>query len=301
MSIVASRESGWSGDLPRDEVAAWSSGETASIPFDPVRTTPSICTSIASPTKTEESTHRSVVRDTIPTPVHNALPESDQRREQWPLEEQEVPATTRGLHAATSATRQISCTLQPSVDAVAETPNRLVEDAPTDPALSRTAPVPAPTALSTSSSAPVLATSSGTVTPPMLEGKFLVVDQTAQMLQVYENGMEARVIPVSTGVRSFYTPQFSGYVGHYVPTIYGFGSFADHAWYITKGAGNIYIHGAPYTLSDGQRIYDGLEFLGWQPISHGCIRVHPADAEWPAEWNPQGVPILITPPDFRED
>lgn len=68
---------------------------------------------------------------------------------------------------------------------------------------------------------------------------------------------------------------------------------------VTAG-GNIYIHGAPYTLSDGAKAYAGLESLGVRPSSHGCIRLHPADAEWLTAWDPRGVPILITPLDLTE-
>jgi lipoprotein-anchoring transpeptidase ErfK/SrfK len=30
------------------------------------------------------------------------------------------------------------------------------------------------------------------------------------------------------------------------------------------------------------------------PVSHGCIRISPDDAEWLKSWNPVGVPIQIT-------
>lgn len=135
-----------------------------------------------------------------------------------------------------------------------------------------------------------------TVQPPTLAGKALVVDQDTQVLRVYEDGVEIRTLLVSTGVPSLYTPAFLGQVGHYVSTIYGYGGLSDNAWYIFTAGGNIYIHSAPYTLSEGMKVYEGLEFLGVQPSSHGCIRLHPSDAEWLVSWNPLGVPILITSP-----
>lgn len=158
---------------------------------------------------------------------------------------------------------------------------------------------------------PVLATPSSPFTPslpitvgvaaPTMAGKALVVDQTAQMMFVYEDGVQIRIIPVSTGVRMSYTPAFRGQVGHYVSTFYSFGTFVDHAWYLTRATGNIYIHGAPYTVVDGQKVYQGLEFLGSRSVSHGCIRVHPDDAEWLFQWNPIGVNIVVTVPDFSKD
>jgi len=137
------------------------------------------------------------------------------------------------------------------------------------------------------------------VRPPTLHGKALVVDQAAQVLRVYEDGVQVRVLPVSTGVPPDYTPAFAGRVGYYAGTIYGYGTWADHAWYVMTARGDIYIHGAPYVFSrDGEKVYQGLEFLGVRPSSHGCIRLHPADAEWLTAWDPAGVPIVITPPDL---
>jgi lipoprotein-anchoring transpeptidase ErfK/SrfK len=137
--------------------------------------------------------------------------------------------------------------------------------------------------------------------PPVSRGKALVVDQARQTLYVYEDGVLIRALPVSTGVPHYYTPSFVGPVGYYVDSLYGYGGWADHAWYITKARGNIYIHSVPYIISDnGEKIYQGLEFLGIRPSSHGCIRLHPDDAEWLKEWDPEGVPIVITPLDFNQ-
>ncbi|MBN2393566.1 MAG: L,D-transpeptidase [Anaerolineae bacterium] len=160
---------------------------------------------------------------------------------------------------------------------------------------------PRPTATPTPtpvSAPPTVSPAERITTPPTSKGKALVVDQTEQVLRVYEDGVEIRTLPVSTGVRMSYTPPFEGYVGHYVRTMYGFGSLVDHAWYLTKATGNIYIHGTPYTKVEGAKVYEGLEFLGVKPSSHGCIRLHPDDAEWLFTWGPEGVPIRVTPPDF---
>lgn len=139
------------------------------------------------------------------------------------------------------------------------------------------------------------------VQPPALVGKALVVDQGTQMLHIYEDGVEIRAMPASTGVPPLYTPAFLGHIGQYASTIYGYGERADDAWYVFTAGGDIYIHGAPYTLSDGTKVYAGLESLGARPSSHGCIRLHPADAEWLTMWDPRGVPILITPLDLSRE
>lgn len=134
-----------------------------------------------------------------------------------------------------------------------------------------------------------------------LAGKALVVDQVAQLMHVYEDGVEIRTLPVSTGVPPLYTPAFHGRVGRYATTIYSHGQWADNAWYVLTAGGNIYIHSSPYRVVEGTRVYQGLEFLGVQPSSHGCIRLHPADAEWLTAWNPEGVLIVIRPPDLTRE
>jgi len=140
-----------------------------------------------------------------------------------------------------------------------------------------------------------------TTWPPSLEGKALVIDQDAQVLRVYEDGVEVRALPASTGIPPLHTPAFLGHIGRYASTIYGYGELADNAWYVLTARGNIYIHGAPYTLSEGIKVYKEIESLGVRPSSHGCIRLHPADAEWFTAWDPQSAPILITPLDLSKE
>ena len=76
--------------------------------------------------------------------------------------------------------------------------------------------------------------------------------------------------------------------------MWAFGRIADHAWHLFVATGDILIHGAPYTLVDGIKMYSELDALGVRPSSLGCIRLHPGDAEWLVEWDPVGVPIEIT-------
>jgi lipoprotein-anchoring transpeptidase ErfK/SrfK len=130
----------------------------------------------------------------------------------------------------------------------------------------------------------------------LANGKALVVDQSTQIMRVFEGASLVRLMPVSTGIDRYHTPAFKGRVGHYVSSFHGYGSSVDHAWYITRVAGNIYIHGAPYSVRDGRKVYEDIDFLGVQPSSHGCVRIHPTDAEWLLEWDPIGAQIVITAP-----
>ena len=130
---------------------------------------------------------------------------------------------------------------------------------------------------------------------PPAKGKALLIDQVTQQLHVYTDGIEIRVMPVSTGERPYYTPPFRGYVGFYAGKIYGYGSWADDAWFLFGARGNIYLHSAPYNLNGDEKTYEGLEQLGVRPSSHGCIRLHPDDAKWLTDWNLAGAWVVITP------
>lgn len=128
------------------------------------------------------------------------------------------------------------------------------------------------------------------------EGRFILVDQGAQQMLVYEDGVLVKAIPCSTGLPGLYeTPAWSGTVGEYWGTFFADGLYADDAWFLFQHRGNILIHSLPYTLEAGMRLYEGEEALGERPSSHGCIRIHPEDARWLKAWNPAGVPIVITP------
>jgi lipoprotein-anchoring transpeptidase ErfK/SrfK len=128
-------------------------------------------------------------------------------------------------------------------------------------------------------------------------GRAILVDQDQQYMYIFENGVEIRAIPCSTGdPQNHGTKAWRGVVGEYVGTFYSYGTYADYAWYLFDDHGRIMIHGAPYIFDEnGQRIYLELDALGRYPVSHGCIRIHPDEARWLTFWNPKGVPIIITP------
>ncbi len=142
---------------------------------------------------------------------------------------------------------------------------------------------------------------------------YIVVSQDEQRMLIYEAGFLVRVLPVTTGwpgARPSITPVFRGFVGPYWGTFASFGALHDHGYYLFtdylsepweawnlpgSGAwnGDVLIHGAPYTFGpDGEVVYD-LSGIGRYPVSHGCIRLLPEDAEWFSQWDPIGVPITI--------
>lgn len=125
----------------------------------------------------------------------------------------------------------------------------------------------------------------------------IMIDQNAQQIYVYENGRKLKTIPCSTGkpILDHFTPAWTGRIGELKGTIFSFGVYADNAWQLFKASGNILIHGAPYVYVDGEKVYQDLDSLGHYPSSHGCIRVHPADADWLTAWDITGVPVIVTP------
>ena len=130
--------------------------------------------------------------------------------------------------------------------------------------------------------------------------RFIVIDLKTQKMLVWDPAageMPLRELPVSTGdeSRGYRTPPWYGLVGQYAGTFQSFGVYADEGWYLFEDGGKILIHGAPYTLIDGRKVYEDMDALGAYPASHGCIRLAPEDAAWFTAWNPRGVPLVILP------
>ena len=129
--------------------------------------------------------------------------------------------------------------------------------------------------------------------------RLLFVDQDSQQMHVFENGVEIRTIPVSTGrpISNAFTPAWQGTVGR----DWGAGRFlntplySDYMWFLFPGPeGSILIHSVPYSREGDHKQYDRLEALGIEPTSNGCVRISPEDAAWLKEWNPVDVPIEIS-------
>jgi len=172
---------------------------------------------------------------------------------------------------------------------------------PTATALPTATITASPTPSSTATGTPT-ATALPTVTPtpgPAAQyPRFILIDQDRQTMYVYEDGVEIRRIPVSTGLPDqdlTITPAWEGEVGRYVGTFFAFGTWADEAWYLFYHHGSILIHSAPYLKENGAKVYQELDALGVRPASHGCIRLPPEEATWFTEWQPKGAHVIILP------
>jgi len=158
-------------------------------------------------------------------------------------------------------------------------------------------PTSTPTASPTPSVTPT-PTPSPTPGPEARYERFILITQNTQTMYVYENGVKIRTIPVSTGIPDqveTMTPAWEGDVGKFVGTFFSFGTWADNAWYLFYHYGSMLIHSAPYLKVDGQKVYQEMDALGVKPLSHGCIRMPPEEAQWFTDWGPQGAHVIIEP------
>ncbi len=128
--------------------------------------------------------------------------------------------------------------------------------------------------------------------------RFIFIDQSQQMMHLFEKGKRMRVIPVSTGMGTISTTTISwrGKVGQYLGGGAVVGNmYVDDMWFLFPDLyGLVLIHTVPYTKSGQLKQYDQLDALGNRPASHGCVRISPQDAQWLKTWNPVGVPIEIS-------
>lgn len=217
-----------------------------------------------------------------------------------------TPSLSDGAQAHTDGTAEPT-THTPQAAASAEATPAPTTAAATQVSVEATAsnaprPTAGPSASPTRTPVPT-STATPTATPfpfdtrPDLE-RFVYVDQKTQHMYVFERGELVRDLLCSTGLPTdtTYTEAWEGQIGKYWGTFFSFGTYQDNAWYLYQSLGSILVHGLPYTEEDGYRIYQGREFLGVQPSSHGCIRLAPEDAQWFTRWNPQGAYMVITDP-----
>jgi len=200
-----------------------------------------------------------------------------------------TPTPTRTPRPTYTRTPPATATPEPTL-APADTPEPTATPRP-----AASTPAPKATAAPAQAATPFLQSPFAGQVPKA--GRAILIDQDQQQMYIFQDGVTIRVIAVSTGnPDGTGTRAWEGAVGEYVGKIYSYGTYADYAWYLFDDVGSILIHSVPYTLSsDGGKAYEDIESLGRIPVSHGCIRIPEDDARWFTFWEPQGVPIIITP------
>lgn len=119
--------------------------------------------------------------------------------------------------------------------------------------------------------------------PTITDGKQIVIDLSEQRVYAFENGQAVRQFVVSTGLSA--TPTVTGdyaiYAKHDSQAMSGPGySLPNVPWvmYFYRGYG---LHGTYWHNNFGQ------------PMSHGCVNMRTAEAEWLYNWAPLGTPVRV--------
>ncbi|MFA6896974.1 MAG: L,D-transpeptidase [Patescibacteria group bacterium] len=124
--------------------------------------------------------------------------------------------------------------------------------------------------------------------PHFLEGKYIDVSISRQLMTIFENGVQVNQFKVSTGKVGMATP-----LGEYkvLRKETNHWSVKYKLWmpYSMNFTGGYYIHELPY-WPNGYR--EGESHLG-RRVSHGCVRLGIGPAKYVFDWADIGTPIYI--------
>lgn len=121
-------------------------------------------------------------------------------------------------------------------------------------------------------------------------GQYIVVDVSEQRLYAYENGTLQNTFLISTGRPQYETPRGEFSVTDKLPVHdyrWSFGENDPRNYDLPGVRWNLrfkryfYIHSAPWHNNFGQK------------MSHGCVNVHPSNAEWIYNWANEGAKVEI--------
>jgi hypothetical protein len=137
-------------------------------------------------------------------------------------------------------------------------------------------------------------------------GKVVDISIDDQTMTVIENYHVINKFAVSTGKWDMPTPIGTFYVQNHILDAYSQPYDLYMPYWMGIGAG-YGIHGLPYWKYSWGNVYEGVDHLGIR-VSHGCIRLSVANAEWLYSWAPNGTTVIIhqgsgiqaqiTPPDY---
>jgi lipoprotein-anchoring transpeptidase ErfK/SrfK len=124
---------------------------------------------------------------------------------------------------------------------------------------------------------------------PPTAGKWIDIDISAQTITAYEGNQAVKSVLVSTGLSWTPTPigRYSVYVK--IPSQTMSGGFGASAYYlpgvpwVMYFIGGYAIHGTYWHHNFGS------------PMSHGCVNLSIADAQWFYNWAQVGTPVISHP------
>lgn len=123
--------------------------------------------------------------------------------------------------------------------------------------------------------------------------KYIMVNLREQRLYAFEKGKLVRTFLVSTGIKKYPTPPGVYAVTAKVPK-------KDYEWsYGENHPDNYDIKDVQWNLRFAPTLY--LHYAFWHNnfghvMSHGCVNINKANAEWIYNWADVGVPVIINGP-----
>lgn len=128
------------------------------------------------------------------------------------------------------------------------------------------------------------------IQPKILEGQYIDINLSAQILSIFEDGKLLDSYFVSTGKQGMETPRGMHAIANKCPRAWSekYGVFMPYWMAITPG-GSFGIHELP-ERPDGDK--DGANDLG-NPVSHGCVRLGIGPAERVYNWAEIGTPVVV--------
>ena len=124
--------------------------------------------------------------------------------------------------------------------------------------------------------------------PHIMEGKYIDVSISKQLMTVFENGTQVNQFKVSTGKVGMPTP-LGEYKVQRKETNHWSVKYKLWMPYSMNFTGGYYIHELPY-WTNGYR--EGESHLGIR-VSHGCVRLGIGPAKYVFDWAEIGTPIYI--------
>jgi len=126
--------------------------------------------------------------------------------------------------------------------------------------------------------------------PKMLQGKYIDINLSAQILSVFEDGKLLDSYLISTGKSGMETPRGTHTIANKCPRAWSreYGLFMPY-WMAIDPGGSFGIHELP---ESPDRHKDGANDLGI-PVSHGCVRLGIGPAERVYNWAEIGTPVVV--------
>jgi len=124
----------------------------------------------------------------------------------------------------------------------------------------------------------------------VLDGKYIDINLSAQIMSIFENGILLDSYIISSGKRGMETPSGTHAIANKFPRAWSkkYGLFMPY-WMAITPSGSYGIHELP-EWPGGYK--EGANHLGI-PVSHGCVRLGVGPAERVYEWAEIGTPVIV--------